>query len=247
MNEETSARTNPVVSITPRPVGVFRLLVVVILIVLSASLLAHTLRFVFGYSLVQTFGFTALFDPNRDTNILQWVTSLLLLISAALVTLIAMERHSAGGSWYRHWLLLAAILLFLSIDESARIHPWIMMSLRSKVHLPYPFSKPAMLAAAVLLPVFLLTFRKFLLHLPHPTRRTFILSGLVYLSGAVLADILSTYMKHIYGIGNIRYTLMSVFEAFLEMLGLAIFIYALLDRMARDGTTWTLSPSRRQK
>lgn len=56
----------------------------------------------------------------------------------------------------------------------------------------------------------------------------FIISGAIFLTGAIGFEMLSARHDSLYGINSITYKAYYTCEEFLEMLGIAIFIYALL-------------------
>ena len=64
----------------------------------------------------------ALFHCGQEGNVTTWFSSMLLLVSAALLALIAAGKRKLGQPYTGHWAGLALIFLYLSLDEAARIH-----------------------------------------------------------------------------------------------------------------------------
>ena len=47
-------------------------------------------------------------------------------------------------------------------------------------------------------------------------------------------------VKSVHGVDHLHFALVSILEETLEMLGLVLFVYALTDDVARQGTRWRL-------
>ena len=63
-----------------------------------------------------------LFDVNKEANIPTWFSSLLLVLNAFVLGIIAVRTKAQQGPYHTQWFVLAAIFLYLSIDESALLH-----------------------------------------------------------------------------------------------------------------------------
>ena len=90
-------------------------------IVLSvASLTTLGLRFYGGYE--YAYGFVPLFTVDMEGNIPAYFSSLLHLSSALLISLIAFDARHKGSADRVKWAGMAAIFLFLSMDEASSMH-----------------------------------------------------------------------------------------------------------------------------
>lgn len=99
-----------------------RSLVVAIILGLTAlSVTAGVLRYLYGDD--RFVEFTRLFLLSGEANVPTWFSSVLLFSAAALVGG-AEERERRRGErrYLRHWWVLAAGLLYISLDEVAQIH-----------------------------------------------------------------------------------------------------------------------------
>jgi len=74
-----------------------------------------------------------------------------------------------------------------------------------------------------------LAYLKFLLHLPRKTRDLFLLAGSIYVGGALGMEMVCGYYADAVGQRNLIYGLMASVEEILEMVGVIVFIYALLS------------------
>ena len=171
-----------------------------------------------------------LFNFDKEANIPTLFSSLLLFISSALLFII--YRTSSSKRFY--WIILSLIFLFLCIDETAQIHE-IFNNRKS----PFEIINRTQIKHLWVLPYFMLVllvglfFKKFLFTLPTKTRNLFILSGIIYVTGAIGLEVLQEILK-IYNpdINIVILKLLYSLEEACEMVGISIFIYALLNYIA---------------
>jgi hypothetical protein len=71
-------------------------------------------------------------------------------------------------------------------------------------------------------------YLKFVLNLPKVTRNLFIVSGIVYVAGAVGCEMIGGHFFKVYGKTHLWWIAVT-FEEMLEISGLILFNYALLD------------------
>lgn len=171
------------------------------------------------------------FNLNFENNVPTFYTTFMLVACAALLAVIA--RHSAaadGGASYWKW--LAILFLFLAVDEDASLHELLIEPMRERL----PFAGPLYFAwvvpygLAVL--VVGLVYLKFVRSLPVRTRRLFVAAGSVYLAGALGFELAGGwYLSQGDASEDLRYSLLVAAEESLEMSGIVLFIYALLDHL----------------
>jgi hypothetical protein len=65
------------------------------------------------------------FSLCEEQNIPTWWSSYLLLACSAALFVIAATKTRAPGEFKRHWIVLAAIFCYMSIDELVEIHEWL--------------------------------------------------------------------------------------------------------------------------
>jgi hypothetical protein len=178
-----------------------------------------------------------LFNLDREANIPTWYSTALLLLSSlalGLISLATWGRERFAG----YWLGLAVIFAYLSADEAAMLHEELSHPLRILIPLPAPVRKRAWVVAGVVaLVVFFLVYRRFLQALPAITRRRFVLAGMMYVTGAMVLEVVSGAVKYELGSkASFSYQLTAMGEEGLEMYGVTLFIYALLSYLsAQDG------------
>ena len=171
-----------------------------------------------------------MFDFDTEQNIPTLYSSLNLIFSAFLLLLITIQ-HKSIGSPYLHWLGLAMIFVFLSVDETASLHEKLGIPVREYLStsglLFYAWVIPYMFALGILI----LVYFKFLMRLPKRTMFLFVISGFMFVAGAIGLESLSGLQAESQGINKALYRLTYTCEEFLEMFSIVVFIYALFDYM----------------
>jgi hypothetical protein len=207
-----------------------------ILIGLVAVILGFTLAhyvglitwFYFGHDTVK--GLVPAFNLDVEGNIPSWFSSILLFSSGLLLGFVASTQKRMGKP-VAAWWVLAAIFLFLSVDEFMAIHEALGTNFgefigASGLLLEYSWVLLYGPIGVVLLALFI----PFLRRLPRRSRNLMILGGIVYVSGAIGVELIGSRFWTVdqQGPQQWEYYVMAGIEETLEMLGLAIFIYSLL-------------------
>lgn len=175
-----------------------------------------------------------LFNINRESSIPTWYASLLLFGCAVLLGLIGQVQSLHQPGQRRYWRGLAVIFLFLSIDEAAEIHERLTEPLQMMFGASGPLYFAWMIAYIPLVVVFGLVYFRFWLNLPARTRRLFLLSGVLYLGGAIGVEMIGANIWYQDGGTSLYYSTIGTIEEFFEMLGAATLIYTLLTHMAGE-------------
>lgn len=184
------------------------------------------------------------FDLDFERNsVPTWYQSATLLFSSFLLAVIALVRNAEGDKDFRYWGFLSAIFLYLSLDEAVSIHEQLTMPLRTNFELGGIFYLSWVIPAAVFLIIFFFVFLKFLLRLSPQTRYLMIASGGIFVLGAVGVEMVGgnyLYMTNDLPsyVNDFRYVIITTVEEFLEMLGIVIFIYALLDHLVPENAAY---------
>lgn len=190
-----------------------------------------------------------IFDLNGEGNVAAWYGSALWLLSGTLAALIAISKRAGGGEFVVHWFGIAAVCVFLSIDEAALIHETMGNVLRRSVFDRWPqldidggWIYSWMYYGIALVAAFLLLFRRFMLHLPRRILIAMVVAGAVFLTGALGIESISAAVEH----ENIReptgneWTAIITAEEGFEMAGVALFVYALMLYVAAGEVTLRL-------
>jgi hypothetical protein len=168
---------------------------------------------------------------DQELSIPAWFTSSLLLVCSMLLALIAYSTRQIRGHYALHWGVLSASFILLSLDESVMLHE----------HTPEVLGfLPTLLGSTLaydwvfigipLVLVFMLAYAKFLFKLSVQLRRLFIAAGALYITGAVGMEIVGAFVALYYSWGSVPYIAAITIEEFLEMIGIILFLYALMLR-----------------
>ena len=173
------------------------------------------------------------FDLGFEPSVANWYSSLALFASAALLLIIATAQKRQRAADTRYWYGLAAIFSGLALDEAVMIHELP----DSVLHDWFGFG--GVLYYAWLIPGMLftllvgVTFLGFVRRLEARTRWLFVTAGTMFVTGAIGFEMVEGVFTETYGLESLAFTFAQAVEEGLEMLGIVVFIFALLDYMQR--------------
>ncbi|MEH1834454.1 MAG: hypothetical protein V7L29_20850 [Nostoc sp.] len=186
-----------------------------------------------GYFWLSKFPFPAskwfydLFSLNGELNIPAWYSSFSLLFCSALLK--AITAIKTKDRYFVYWKTLYLIFFYLSLDEAFSFHEILIIpSLRESLHLNPIFYETWVIPGVILVGVFAFKYLKFLLHLPYNTRYLFLIAAVVYVGGALGMEMVGGLLRVDFGRRSLIALTGIIVEEFLEMVGIVIFIYALL-------------------
>lgn len=167
-----------------------------------------------------------IFDVDEEESFSTWFSAVILLICSALLFLIALSKNKIRETGTLYWYGLAFGFCILSMDEVVGIHETF------NTITTVAWTVPATWLTFLLL----LVYWKFLVDLPQPSKKQFLIAGAVYLSGGLLVEHLADYYVEVFKMDNFGYSLLTALEEFLEMAGAVIFISALLKYFATENS-----------
>ena len=174
-----------------------------------------------------------LFNVDEELNIPSFFSTILLLSAALLLMVIAFLQFKLKDKFRWHWLILTFGFLFLATDETITIHEHLnkpfkaLLGKESSGLFTFAWVVPGMIIVAALG----LTFWKFLFKLPEKTKNAFILAGAFYIGGAIGVEMLGANYAEKHGLVNLNYAFFTIVEETFEMVGIILFIRALLIYM----------------
>lgn len=213
------------------PKEILKINLYLILFLLFANIMGIISKYYFGHDSV--YGLVPLFNFNAEKNIPTFYSSFALLFASILLSLIAFKRKNIKLP-YISWFVLALIFLFLSFDEISSIHERLTIPVRET------FGTSGFLYYAWIIPygfalvAFIIAYLKFLFELPKRIMILFLISGAIFVSGAIGFEMLGGRQDALYGENNVLYSVISTCEELLEMLGIAMFIYTLLKYIVNE-------------
>ncbi len=179
---------------------------------------------------------------NAEETIPTWYATILLFLTAVLLAFLASVKQRTEASYRWHWLGLAIIFLYLSVDEGAVIHEIFSDPMQEMFNTSGFFAFGWQIVFIPLVIIFVLAYLRFLTHLPPCTRNLFILAGIIYVGGAIVVEGISANQWDVDGGVSFTYLAIATVEEFLEMMGVILFIYALLGYVVGAGYTAVLTP-----
>lgn len=132
-------------------------------------------------------------------------------------------------------LVLACVFAGLSIDEFAGIHELLNRPLRAALHTGGLLYFPWVLVGAGVALTMVAAFGRLVLAQPPPVRSPLIVAAALFLSGAIGVEMLAAPYYETVGKATLIHSLLVTLEEFLEMSGVAVFIYA------RCSISWRLN------
>ena len=180
------------------------------------------------------FKFPDKFNFDREDSVPTYFSALILLISASILGLIAFLKRKEKDSFAIHWMTMSLIFLGLSIDESVSFHEILTEPFRSNLQLSGFLRFSWVIPVGIFVIFFCISYLKFFLALPKKMKVMFFVSGAVYVFGALGLEMIGGSIYK--GDGSLdvteqslTYMLVTTTEETLEMTGILLFIYTLLQ------------------
>lgn len=189
-------------------------------------------KYVLGHDRV--YGLVHLFDLDAEQNIPTVFSVFLLSCAALLLTVITVLKKKQENPDVLRWAILAFGFLFMAVDEGWSIHEKLAQPLREILGdgplgiFYFAWVIPGIAVVCVLA----LFFFSFLLRLPAKTRLRFVVAAVLFLGGALGFELLGGRYFEVHGPVNLMYSMITTLEEGLEMAGVIVFIYGLLQYMA---------------
>lgn len=179
---------------------------------------------------------------NYEQNLPSYFNALLLLFASIFTGLIHLLEKESNQPRFK-WFLLSLAFLFLSLDESASIHEFFVTFLTRYIGIGgtgvfsyawvIVYGLGAALFATYLLPS--------LIKLPSALAKGMVISGAIYVGGAIGFEMVGSSIWSNTGDTNIRYALVATLEESLEMGGLILFIRYLLVYVRQEFASASLA------
>lgn len=207
---------------------IIKILVRVLLFILFLYVLGQVAKFHYGFD--HLLGFVPMFNLYEESNVPTWYSSIILLTSSVLLLIIATAKRFQSNRYFLHWAGLSAVFLFLSIDESAKLHEAIGGAFK---HVTSKFLTTGnwsmwVVPFGIALLVFVGVYVRFVFSLAPYFRNLFILAGTIYVSGALGMEVVEIlYLRGAEAKTEVFMIMVSIEET-MEIGGIILFIYGLL-------------------
>lgn len=181
-----------------------------------------------------------LFNVADETNIPTLFSTSILLVTAALLFFISctVQRQAKHKNY---WIFLGVFFIFLSVDEAVLLHDGLNEVINNRFTRLTSYSDYFTFAwvipyAILVIAIGLFSIR-FLFSLPNKTRILFLMSGFIYVGGAIGFELIEGHFATDNGsfsmFKNAPLMLMlQTIEEAMEMGGVILFIYSLMDYVA---------------
>lgn len=214
--------------------SVVRVLGVLVVVLAVAGALSAELRLA-GYP--TAFGFVNFFDLDTEMSAPTWFSAGVLLACAAALALSAIAAGRVGDRRRRHWWMLAALFVAMSLDEVVGFHETWVGRLRSFFDAGGIFYFTWVIPGSLIAAAIALALVPFLRSLPRQTALRFVVAGAIYLGGALGVEMGNGWYFERHGGANRSYAVLAAIEEVLEMVGAIAFLRALLLHLGRTAET----------
>jgi hypothetical protein len=238
---------------------VVRALLIAVLFLTLAGLAARFALYMWGEE--ELLKPLTLFDVGEERSIPTWFESILFLLCSILLAVITVAKRQRGDRFSLHWGVLSIIFLLLSMDEVATIHEIIGAEFERLLRATIGFEAGGAISFFWVVPgaafvlIVVLSYLRFLVHLPRRTRRLFLFAGALFVLGALGMEMLTAEVVSssssianwvvsasggmvdqgsANAIPTILKGLQTSVEEMFEMLGLTALVYTLLGYIRSD-------------
>jgi hypothetical protein len=178
-------------------------------------------------------GIVPLLSMSYEGNLPTVYTAGVVFSCALLLVIIAAGAKKRAARFVAHWWVLAAGFAYIAVDEVVGIHEaahdLVDLDVGGVLHFRW------VIPAAVVVLAVGLSYIPFLRGLEPRTCNRFLLAGVIYVGGAVGMELPLGWWTDHHGIHNLGYGLIDAAEEAMEMLGLNLFLLALVDHLAGEG------------
>jgi hypothetical protein len=193
------------------------------------STLGQISRHILGRS--RLFGLIDLFYVDAEGNIPTAYSSMVWVLCSLSCLVIAERKKQEGDRAFKYWRGFTLTFAFLALDELASIHE-LFSELRNVLDVGGVFYFAWIIPGAIFFLIFALSCFKFVKTLPPKTRTLLILSGGIFVTGAIGIEMIGGWYTELYGNqADFTYSLITTAEEILEMLSVLMLLYALLTYM----------------
>lgn len=208
--------------------SIIKNLVYVVIFILFFFALGQFAKFYMGFD--HLLGFVPMFNLYSEANIPTWFSSIILLVASGLLLIITMAKRYQHDRYFLYWAGLSAAFLFLSVDESAKLHEAVG---RVFQHIVGEFLMSGhwsmwVVPFGVFALIFAVGYLRFLFGLEPYFRNLFIISGAIYVFGALGMEVIEILYIRDPAFSSKIFMLMVTIEETMEIGGVILFIYTLL-------------------
>lgn len=173
-------------------------------------------------------------DVGAENSFPTWWSSMLLLAAALVAAGLWGAYQGASLPHARGWLVLAAFLALLSVDEVASVHERMNFPTRTLLGTDGLLFQAWVFPALALVLGVVLAMGRLLRSLPPPTLARLGLAAAVYFGGAFGIELVGGPLRNAFGSESRIYEATVLLEEGCEMFGVVLLLSALLQRLAAE-------------
>lgn len=171
------------------------------------------------------------FTVDSEGSVPAWYSSILLLTAAVLLAVVATVAFHQRDRWWKHWTALSTLFCLMSLDEAASFHESLILPLQKHFGANGLFFFAWVIPGVFFVAAVGLAFLKFVINLEPRTRNRFIAAGSLFVGGALGMEFVGGAFMDAFGEEHILYILAAAIEETCEMLGVTLFIIAILKHL----------------
>jgi len=188
----------------------------------------------FGLNVPENNFFVRLLNMEYENNLPTSWSALLLLYASALLYNLSKQKFKKTDPYKWLWALLSLAFFYLSLDESFELHEKLMGPTSQFLELSSIFYYSWVIPAGIALIFMGIVYLKFIFNLPFKTRILFIISCAIYVGSAIGFELLEGPIDQAGNWMNLPYTILVTMEETLEMFGICLFTYAVIDYTEKE-------------
>ncbi len=158
----------------------------------------------------------------HEYNIPTYFAAIMLWSAAIFAWAVAILKKRTQAHFQNHWVALAAIMTFMSVDEVAGLHELMNRPMHRFFRPTGYFSCPWVVFGVPFVIIVGVFFIKFFLHLPKKYKIIFALAGTLFFTGALGFEMLGAGYTDVNGKNNLMYAVIVTFEEGFEMAGVIL-------------------------
>jgi hypothetical protein len=182
------------------------------------------------------------FNLDNEFNFPSYFSSLLLLSSSFLLLVIAAGSRGAG-TFKGQWKSLSVIFLFLMLDETFQLHERLAEPMRKlfATGLPSFLHQAWVIPYSIICMIGVAHFYRFFFQLHRPTMTRFFVAGCIYVGAAIGVEMVEGIFLSRYAQESIQFRLATSVQETGEMIGIVLFIDALMRYMSMKNINLSVS------
>jgi hypothetical protein len=204
---------------------------IVCLSIIGAMFILNTAVLIaqFGFGLAENNYFVRLLNMEYEHNLPTIWSAIQLLYASILLYVLSRQMFKEADKYKWLWALLSLAFFYLCMDEAFELHEKSMAPTHQLLGTGGALYYSWIIPAGIALFFMGLLYLKFTFDLPARTRNLFIIAGAIYVSSAIGFELLEGPIDQAGNWMNLPYAILVMIEETLEMFGICLFTYAVID------------------